>query len=156
MIYRIWRDGLHIVPAALGCLKATAAAFLLAIFLNAAIFIGEYAYAVRNSCDKSRPYPLAINTRGDRAEGIIETCTLIGTVANYYVTLQIHIYPRFYATKTLIGYSPVGDRDPILRWADDSTLTVNLGRVYWVSPHIERVDDIRVIYNYTLIDQNEK
>jgi len=92
------------------------------------------------------------NGRGDVVEGRVQACTLIGTVENYFITLQIHIHPRFYPRRTLIGYSPVGDHDPVLRWIDDNTLSVDLGKVSWVSARLDKVANIRIVYNYVMTD----
>jgi hypothetical protein len=97
--------------------------------------------------------PAVANRRGDIAEGRVQVCTLIGSVENYYVALQIHIYPRFYPRRTLAGYSPVGEHDPVLRWIDDNTLSVDLGKVSWVSPHVEKMGNIRILYSYEMVDQ---
>ena len=152
MIYSIRRDRLRWIQAALRSLKWISIVIILAILLNATIFVGKFAYAVRNSCDYSFPYPLAINTRGDRAEGQIETCTLIGTIINYSVTLQIQSDRRIWPRKTLIGYSPAGDHDPILRWIDDNTLSVDLGKVSWVSPRLDKVGSVGILYSFVMVD----
>jgi hypothetical protein len=152
MIYSLRRDGLHGVPAALRCLKWIAITCSLVIIVNAGIFVGQFAYLARNSCDNSRPYPLAESSHGNRAEGQIETCTLIGTTINYSVTLQTHTGRRIWLRKTLIAYSPVGDHDPILRWIDDDTLSVDLGKVSWVSPRLDKAGSVRIFYSYIMVD----
>jgi hypothetical protein len=152
MIYSIRRDGLQLVLAALRCLKWITLTFFLAVFLNATIFVGEFAYAVRNSCDDMKASTAVANGRGDIAEGRAQICTLIGTVENDYVALQIHVDRRLRPAKTLIGYSPIDDHDPVLRWVDDDTLSVDLGKVSWVSPRLDKVGTIRILYSYVMVN----
>ncbi|WP_139223562.1 hypothetical protein [Methylocapsa palsarum] len=133
-------------------MKWVAITVMLAVFLNLAIFAGQFLYVVGNPCDDMKSSPGAVNQRGDIAEARVQACTLIGTVENYYVTLQIHIYPRLYPKKILVGYSPVGDHDPILRWIDDNTLSVDLGKVSWISSRPDRVGNIRILYRNVMAD----
>ncbi|MGH6838381.1 MAG: hypothetical protein ACREDT_06210 [Methylocella sp.] len=149
--YRIWRDKLGRVPAILRFLKWIAIYIPLAVLVNVTIFVGEFAYVIRNACDEIEASPIAINTRGDTAEGRIEVCTVIGTVENRYITLQLHITSRLWPGKKLIDYWPVGDPDPALKWIDDNTLNVALGKVYWVSSRLDKVGNIRIVYNYTMV-----
>jgi hypothetical protein len=140
------------VPAILRFLKWIAIAFPLAILVNVTLFVGEFAYLNRKACDNIGKSPIAINTRGDAAEGRIQICTIIGTVENYYITLQLHNASRLWTSKKLLDYWPVVDRDPALHWIDDNTLKVDLGKDYWVSSRLDKVGTIRVIYNYEMVD----
>ncbi|MGH6813631.1 MAG: hypothetical protein ACREDM_15255 [Methylocella sp.] len=150
--YSIWRDKLGPAPAILRFLKWIAIAFPLAILVNVTIFVGEFAYVNRNACDEIGESPIAINARGDTAEGRIEVCTVIGTVENDYITLQLHRTSHLWPGKKLIDYWPVVHRDPTLQWIDDDTLNVDLGKVYWVSSRLDKVGNIRVVYNYAMVD----
>lgn len=80
----------------------------------------------------------------------MQVCTWIGNVVNYYATVQIHEYPRVWPKKTLIDYEPAGGgRDPILRWIDDDTLSIDLGEVRRVGSRIDKVGHIHINYAYT-------
>lgn len=124
-----------------------------AIFL----FLGLFAligYLSRDTCDEAIPSPVVRNLSGDTAEGQFEACTWIGTVINESVTLQIHRYPRLWPRKVLIDFESVGySREPILRWIDEKTLSVDLGDVSWVSSRIEKAGDIKIVYSYRVVDK---
>jgi hypothetical protein len=50
-------------------------------------------------------------------------------------------------------YDPAGPgHEPALRWLNDATLSVDLGRVYWVSSRANRVGNIHIIYIYSKVD----
>jgi hypothetical protein len=40
-----------------------------------------------------------------------------------------------------------------LRWIDDNTLSIDLGKVYWVSSRLHKVGSVRIIYTYEMIDR---
>ena len=134
-------------------LKWTVISFSIVCALTVALFLGLIAYLSRDTCEDTVPSPVVRNSRGDTAEGQVQVCTWIGTVVNEYITLQIHEPTRIWPKKTLIDYDPAGPgRDPVLRWLNDTTLSVDLGRVYWVSSRANRVGNIHIIYIYSKVD----
>jgi hypothetical protein len=95
------------------------------------------------NCDDIRPTPVP-NKRGDVAEEKVQACTGIGTVLNYSITLR----PRDVKTQTtIVKYSPLFDQndDTTLRWIDDDTLSIDLGKVRWISPKTSKVGSIQII-----------
>ncbi len=120
------------------------------------LFLGLFAligYLSRDTCDEAVPSPVVRNASGDTAEGQFEACTWIGTVINRSITLQIHRYPRIWPKKELIAFESTGlSKEPVLRWIDEKTLSVDLDKVYWVSSRIDKAGDIRIVYTYTLVD----
>ncbi len=150
--YALGRSKLHWAPRTLRILKWIAISLSLALVVGAALFIGTLAYQLRNACDDMTTSPVVANSRGDRVEGHLQACTFIGTVENYYITLQIASQRRLWPEKRLIDYGPVDDSDPILRWENDNMLTVDLGKVYWVTPRLNQVGAIHVAYKYVMVD----
>lgn len=133
-------------------LKWTVNSFSIVCALTVVLFLGLIAYLSRNTCDDTAPSPVVRNSRGDTAEGQVQVCTWIGTVVNSYITIQVHEPTRIWPKKTLIDYDSADNRDPVLRWLNDATLSVDLGRVYWVSSRANRVGNIHIIYIYSKVD----
>lgn len=103
-----------------------------------------------DTCNNVIPTPIS-NARGDSAEENLQVCTGIGTVLNYSITLQ----PRGAAApRTLVQYSPSADVNDqtTLRWINDDTLSVDLGRVRWIRRKLFKVGAIRIAYSYTYSD----
>jgi hypothetical protein len=134
-------------------LKWTVVSFSVGCAVVVVLFLGLIAYLSRDTCDDTVPSPIARNSRGDTAEGQEQVCTWIGTVVNNYITIQIHEPTRIWPKKTLIDFDPAGpSREPVLRWVDDNMLSVDLGMVYWVSSHSNKVGKIHIIYIYSEVD----
>ncbi|MGH6823048.1 MAG: hypothetical protein ACRECP_08640 [Methylocella sp.] len=134
-------------------LKWTVISCSIVCALAVMLFLGIIAYISRDTCDDTMPSPVVRNNRGDTAEGQVQVCTWIGTIVNYYITIQIHEATRIWPKKNLIDYDPAGPgREPVLRWVDDNTLRVDLGKVYWLSSRLDKVGNIRVIYNYEMVE----
>ncbi|HEY4848549.1 MAG TPA: hypothetical protein VIH87_12355 [Methylocella sp.] len=38
---------------------------------------------------------------------------------------------------------------PKFRWIDDDTLSIDLGKVEWISRKVDKVGSIRITYSYT-------
>jgi hypothetical protein len=133
-------------------LKWTVISCSIVCALTVALFLGLIAYLSRDTCEDTVPSPVVRNSRGDTAEGQVQVCTWIGTVVNEYITIQIHEPTRIWPKKTLLDYDSADNRDPVLRWLNDATLSVDLGRVYWVSARANRVGNIHIIYIYSKVD----
>jgi len=118
----------------------------LVFFIGLAGLIGLFVYLFSGTCDDVIPVPV-VNGRGDVAEEQLQVCTGIGTVLNYSITLQLRDAS---APRTLVQFSPSPDvaGDTYLQWTDDDMLTVDLGKVSWVSPKIHRVGSVSVNYIY--------
>ena len=127
--YALGRNKLHWAPMTLRILKWIAISLSLALAVGGALFIGTLAYQLRNACDDMTTSPLVANSRGDRAQGRLQACTFVGTVENYYITIRMENAPSLSPDKKLLDYGPVDDREPLLRWIDDNTLGVDLGKV---------------------------
>ncbi len=151
MIYRLWRERPPFASAALRGLKWLVVFLLLAILLNAGIVLARLSLIVINSCDLIDTTAPVANPLGDTAQGRLEACKILASTENYSVVLQTHARWPLWSPKTLIGYAPEGDHDPVLRWIDEKTLSVDLGRVSWVSSRIDKAGDIRIVYTYTLV-----
>ena len=154
IVYSIWRDKLGWRPAMLRLVKWSAISLPAALVVSAAIFMGTMAILASRSCDDMTSSAVA-NSRGDRAQGHLRACFFFGASDNYYITFdenQLSLWPE----KKLIDYDPVDDRDPVLRWIDDNTLSVDLGKVYWVSSTLDKVGSVQVIYSYEMVDSPYK
>lgn len=107
-------------------------------------------FSIPWNCDDTEPTP-APNTRGDVAEEEVHICTGIGTILNYSITLR----PRnSKAQTTIVKYSPLSDQndDTTVRWIDDDTLMIDLGKVHSVWSRVDRVGSIRITYTYVKAD----
>ncbi|MGB6176598.1 MAG: hypothetical protein WBF43_09755 [Methylocella sp.] len=116
-------------------------------FLSLAGLIGLFAYLFSDTCDDTIPTPVT-NARGDVAEEQLQVCTGIGTVLNYSVTLQ----PQgATAAKTLVQYTPqTGEAK--LRWTDDDTLMIDLGKVRAIWARVDEVGPIHITYTFTKVE----
>jgi hypothetical protein len=116
-------------------------------FLSLAGLIGLFAYLFSDTCDDTIPTPVT-NARGDVAEEQLQVCTGIGTVLNYSITLQ----PQgARLARTLVQYTPEADGAK-LRWIDNDTLGIDLGKVRVVWGEVDRVGSILVAYSYSKIE----
>ncbi len=134
-----------------GDMKCFVEFFILGIALNALLVEAGSAYLVHSSCDFMENSSPAINSRGDKAQAQLEACKMVGSFENYSIRLQAHVSWPFWPSETLIEYAPQGDDEPVLSWLDDDTLSVDLGRVVWVSHALEHVGNTHIRYNYILI-----
>lgn len=124
-------------------------AAIVIILVVVALMIPQLVFvlAMPWNCDDLMPIPV-INGRGDVVEEQVRACTGIGTILNYSITLQT----RNVKTQiTVVKYSPVSDQndDTTLRWIDDDTLIVDLGKVRSVWSQVDKVGSIRITYVYT-------
>ncbi len=90
----------------------------------------------------------ASNARGDKVGEYIEACTGFGTVVDYSIVLQPQGENR---NITLLRHGETKDSYPKVRWIDDNTVSVDLGKVDWVSSRRDKFGDIRIVYAYTLV-----
>jgi hypothetical protein len=132
-------------------LKWTITILGLASVVGVTLFIWLFYYLTSDSCDSGIIYSTQ-NTRGDIARSEIEICKFFATVVNTSITVQVHDYPNIWPKKKIIDYDSADNRDPVLRWLNDATLSVDLGRVYWVSARANRVGNIHIIYIYSKVD----
>lgn len=151
MTYRLWRKRPPLAFAALHGLKWLGVFFVLAVALNAGVVAARLAGIVINSCDLIDTSAPVANHRGDTAQGRLKACKILASTEDYSVVLRSHAIWALWP-KTLIDYSPVGDDDPALRWIDEKTLSVDLGKVSWVSPRLDKAGDIKVVYTYSIVD----
>jgi hypothetical protein len=86
------------------------------------------------------------NARGDVVEEYIRACTGFGTVVDYSIVLQLRGDEK---TTTLIEHDRLYYEYPIFRWIDNDTLSIDLGKVEWISRKVDKVGSIHIIYSYT-------
>lgn len=126
------------------------------IGVGGAIVIGTIFYIVNSApCDSALLDSIeAENLRGDTARAEIEICNFFDTIVNTSISLQLNGATGILPKKTLIGYEYADSAsDPILRWVDDNTLSVDLGKVYWISSRITRWGPVRIIYSYSVVNR---
>jgi hypothetical protein len=89
------------------------------------------------------------NARGDVVEEYIKACTGFGTVVDYSIVLQVRGEKK---TTTLVEHDRLYYEYPKFRWIDDNTLSIDLGKVEWISLKTDRVGSIRITYTYAKAD----
>ncbi len=52
----------------------------------------------------------------------------------------------------MLRHSETPESNPKVRWIDDNAVSVDLGKIHWVSPRREQIGDIRVVHIHTLVD----
>jgi len=154
--YTIWRDGLGWRLGIQRLLKWTAVSLPVALLISAVIFVGVLALLAVNSCDDMMISPVVANARGDRAQGRLQACSFFGASDNYYITLEIENQLSLWPRKKLIDYDPAGDLSPVLRWTDENTLSIDLGKVYEVSTRLNQVGSVHITYTYSVVDDPYK
>jgi hypothetical protein len=138
--------------------KWTLIAYGSIVGVGAAIVIGLVFYVVNSGPDSCSSGVLdsieTENARGDAARAEIKNCFLFAAFVNTSISLQLHDANGISPKKTLIDFEFADNaNDPILRWVDDNTLSVDLGRVYWVSSRFTRWGPVRIIYIYSVVDR---
>jgi hypothetical protein len=100
----------------------------------------------------SWPYPACsewpksslANARGDVAEIAVRGC-ILGLINRQYF---VRVRPAGSASaKLVVRFKPKDS--PALRWLDDGRLQADLGRVSVLSPQIEQVGQVHVIFTYS-------
>jgi hypothetical protein len=90
----------------------------------------------------------ATNARGDVVEEYIRACTGCGTVVDYSIVLQ----PRGDGkATTLVEHDRLYYGYPKFRWLNDDTLSIDLGKVEWISRKVDKVGSIRITYTYAKV-----
>jgi hypothetical protein len=86
------------------------------------------------------------NGRGDVVAAYLRACTGFGTVVDESIVLQLRGDEK---ATTLIKHDGLSDEYPKFRWIDDNTLSIDLGKVEWISRKVDKVGSIRITYSYT-------
>lgn len=86
----------------------------------------------------------ARNARGDVTEDQIIDCAVLGSAAEFRVSLRLAEAADFV---TLVYYTPVSNVE--LRWADDDHLNVDLGKAKWLTPQIDHLGHVKISYTYS-------
>ncbi len=88
----------------------------------------------------------ATNAGGDVVEESIKVCTAVGSFADYTILLQLHGDEK---TTTLVEHDRLSYEYPKFRWIDDDTLSIDLGKVEWISRKVDKIGASRITYSYT-------
>ncbi len=145
-------------PFAWRVVKWTLIAYGSIVGVGAVIVIGAIFYLVNSGPDSCSSGVLdsieTRNARGDAARAEIKNCFLFAAFVNTSISLELHDANGISPKKTLIDFEWAADSDePILRWIDDNTLSVDLGKVYWVSSRFTRCGPVRIIYAYSVVNR---
>jgi hypothetical protein len=89
------------------------------------------------------------NARGDVVEEYIRACTGFGTVVDYSTVLQLVGDKK---TTTLVEHDRLNYEYPKFRWINDDSLSIDLGKVEWISRKVDKVGSIRITYAYAKVD----
>ena len=128
--------------------------FSIVCALTVALFLGLIAYLSRDTCDDTVPSPIVRIIAGatqqkHRYKSVrgLERSSIV--ILPYKFTDLRVSGPK----KNLIDYDPAGPgHEPVLRWLNDATLSVDLGRVYWVNLTGKSVHNIHIIYIYSKVN----
>ena len=149
---------LAMTPFAWRVVKWTLIAYGSIVGVGAAIVIGLVFYVVNSGPDSCSSGVLdsieTENARGDAARAEIKNCFLFAAFVNTSISLQLHGANGISPKKTLIDFEWAADsNEPILHWIDDNTLSVDLGKVYWISSRLTKFGSVRIIYTYSVVDR---
>jgi hypothetical protein len=101
-------------------------------------------------CDEGPVTDLSsTNARGDVVEEYERACTGFGTVVDYSIVLQLRGDEK---TTTLVEHDRLYYEYPKFRWINDDTLSIDLGKVEWISRKVDKVGSIRITYTYAMAD----
>ena len=88
----------------------------------------------------------AKNGRGDLVEERARDCAIIGTDVEW-IGLSLADRVDFIA---LVKYGQGSySREPGLRWLDDDHVSVDLGKVRWLTPQIAQLGHVKITYTYS-------
>ena len=87
----------------------------------------------------------ATNARGDVVEEYERACTGFGTVIDYSIVLQLSGDEK---TTTLVEHDRLHYEYPKFRWIGNDTLSIDLGKVEWISRKVDKVGSIQINYTY--------
>jgi hypothetical protein len=130
-------------------LKWIAAAAILVALAMAAPEAIKLGFLLLTPLDCGEEIGTAVsNKHGDVAAETLRVCFGLGAFVDYSITLQTKGTEK--AIK-LVGYAPSSDggAPPTLRWIEDGTLMIDLGKIRWVSTRTDKVGPIRIIYSFT-------
>ena len=86
------------------------------------------------------------NARGDVVAGYVKACTGFGTVVDHSIVLQLRGDEK---NTTLAEYDDAQYDYPKFRWINDDSLSIDFGKVSWVSPKTSKVGSIHITYAYS-------
>jgi hypothetical protein len=133
-------------------LKCIAAAAVLLVLATAIPEAVKLAYILSTPLECGEEIGTTIgNTRGDVAAENLRVCFGLGAFVDYSITL--HTRESEKAMK-LVEYTPSSDAGAsvTLRWFDDNTLSIDIGKVRAVWGEVDRVGSIRIAYSYSKIE----
>jgi len=84
------------------------------------------------------------NARGEVAEAQIRDCAILGSAAEFRISLRLAEASDF---TPLVYYDPVSNVE--LRWGDDDHLNVGLGKAKWLTPQIGHLGHVKISYTYS-------
>jgi hypothetical protein len=117
------------------------AASLVSIFAVAA-FLYAWMPLFTRPCHIDHAEAVA-NARGDVTEDQIRDCAVLGSAAEFRVSLRLATASDF---TMLVYYDSVSNIN--LRWLDDEHLSVDLGEVKWLTPQISQRGHVKISYTY--------
>jgi hypothetical protein len=132
-------------------LKCIAAAVLL-VLATATPEAVKLAYILSTPLECGEEIGTTIgNTRGDVAAENLRVCFGLGAFVDYSITLHTRESEK---AMNLVEYTPSSDAGAsvTLRWIDDNTLGIDIGKVRAVWGEVDRVGSIRIAYSYSKIE----
>jgi hypothetical protein len=84
------------------------------------------------------------NARGDVTENQIRDCAVLGSAAELRVSPRLAEASDF---TPLVYYDSVSNIH--LRWLDDDHVSVDLGKVKWLTPQISQLGHVKINYTYS-------
>ncbi|MGO8845909.1 MAG: hypothetical protein ACLQFI_11370 [Methylocella sp.] len=118
------------------------AASLVPIF-GVAAFLYAWMPLLTRPCHIDRGEAVA-NARGDVTEDQIRDCAVLGSAAEFRVSLRLATASDF---TTLVYYDSVSNIN--LHREDDDHLSVDLGEVTWLTPQINHLGRVTISYSYS-------
>ncbi len=97
------------------------------------------------NCDEGTTNGVS-NALGDIVAVHSRACTGIGTIVDYSVVLQAH---GAATATTLVEFDEPYSGYPKFHWIDDGSLSIDLGKVGWISPRTGKIGSIRISYAYS-------
>jgi len=127
-------------------LEWTAFAASALILLRVTYWLGTFLYLF--GVDPFEPCVIAHgnfakNGRGDLVEGQARVCSIFSSEDRIGLMLADKV--DFIA---LVYYDP-NSREPGLRWLGDDHVSVDLGKVTWLTPQIDHLGHVKISYTYS-------
>jgi hypothetical protein len=120
------------------------------ILLYVAYGVGAFLYAF--GPDLIKPCMIAHgnsakNGRGDLVEDQVRDCAIIGSAEEDRIGLRLADTEDFSA---LVYYHQGPNlHEPVLHWLDDDHVSVELGKVTWLTPQISDFGHVKISYTYS-------